>query len=533
MPSIDWTHYHNYTEIVNILLVLNETYSNVVDVFSIGESWLNREIYCVRLTNESDQKAKPEVFFVGYHHAREPITAELTLYFTVYAASNFGSNTTITELINKSEIYVVVALNVDGFDLFQANDHQRKNARPTDEDYDASIDEDPPEDADGDGFAEYLVDTMSGEFIRWEGIDNDNDGKYGEDWKGGVDLNRNYNFAWENGDADKASEIYKGPTPFSEPETEAIRDLVLQHNFSYAISFHSGIELILYPWGHTHDLPPDEAKFIEISSALSNITGGTPYEQASDLYFSYGVWDDWMYGTAGVLALTCEVFANDTVGTVYEPGPLPNTMWVARRLRYWFNPFPSNIEHTALRWLPAFFYITNRTINDTHDVTINQLKPSRTLIGEGYAVDLNVSVQNNGFFEETFNVTIYANATILQTKPLTLRSKEDISFMLAWNTTGFPRGNYAISAYAWPVQGEVDITDNNSTDNWLFITIAGDLDADRDVDIFDIVTIAGSYGSTEGEPRYDGNCDIDGDGDVDIFDIVIAAGNYGESPQVL
>jgi hypothetical protein len=57
----------------------------------------------------------------------------------------------------------------------------------------------------------------------------------------------------------------------------------------------------------------------------------------------------------------------------------------------------------------------------------------------------------------------------------------------------------------------------------------GDVDGDRDVDIFDIVLIAGAYGSEEGEPRYNPNYDIDGDGDIDIFDIVIAASHYGES----
>lgn len=35
---IEWDHYHNYTEIVNILLYLNATYPEVVDMFPIGEN---------------------------------------------------------------------------------------------------------------------------------------------------------------------------------------------------------------------------------------------------------------------------------------------------------------------------------------------------------------------------------------------------------------------------------------------------------------------------------------------------------------
>jgi len=57
--------------------------------------------------------------------------------------------------------------------------------------------------------------------------------------------------------------------------------------------------------------------------------------------------------------------------------------------------------------------------------------------------------------------------------------------------------------------------------------VLGDADRDLDVDIFDIVLIVGAYGSEEGGPAYNRNCDLDGDGDVDIYDVVTAAGNYG------
>lgn len=59
--------------------------------------------------------------------------------------------------------------------------------------------------------------------------------------------------------------------------------------------------------------------------------------------------------------------------------------------------------------------------------------------------------------------------------------------------------------------------------------LTGDVDYDFDVDIFDIVHIAGAYGTNFEDPNFRPECDLDRDGDIDIFDVVRAASNYGES----
>ena len=377
LTSTNWNKYHNYTEIVNILLELNNIYPNIVDVFSVGKSWQNRTIYCLRLTNESITYPKPAILFVGYHHAREPISAELPLYFSVYVAANYGQNATISRILNESEIYVIAALNVDGFNAVAQNEWQRKNAHPFDEDGDGLIDEDLPEDQDGDGRIEYLWDTYTNTFLKWEGWDNDNDGVNGEDWVGGVDLNRNYGFAWNSSagaSTDPASEVYKGPAPFSEPETRALRDLVMQYDFRYAVSFHSGANVILYPWGYTHNPTPDDEKFRQLARNISVLVG-SPYEQGSELYLTSGVWDDWMYGNQSVLSLTFELFENDSAW-IYEPGPQVGTYWIGGILNA-FNPSPSRILETVQRWMPALLYIADQAITHylpgdvNHDGTVD------------------------------------------------------------------------------------------------------------------------------------------------------------------
>jgi hypothetical protein len=528
--SLDWQHYHNYSEIVEVLFSLNASYPAIVDVFSIGTSWWGRDIYCVRLTNESNVDPKPEVFFVGYHHTREPISAELPLYFLVYAAENFGLNSTVTYILNNCEIYVLVALNVDGFDLFQANDWQRKNARPVNEDSDGLFDEDPPEDENENGFVDQLIDysVPGGRFIRWEGMDNDGDSSYGEDWVGGVDLNRNYNYSWEGGVSDPKSEIYKGPFPFSEPETQALRDFVLDHDFPYALSYHSGTELILYPWGHTTNPSPDEAEFIEISADLSNITQGTPYEQASLLYRTYGVWDDWMYGVGDVKAFTCEVFTNETWSGVAEPGPDPDTVWEGG-LKYWFNPFPQAIETVILRWLPTFFYIAERAVNEfTHDIAVMATRLEKHVVGSGHSYRLNITVRNEGGFDETANLRVYMNSSLASEEPLNLSRRSTEIIPIVCNMSAWIKGNYSITVEASPVPEEIDILDNSFIDGWIFVSIPGDVDLDKDVDIFDIVVIAVSYGFSIQDPQYNPDADINDNEEVDIFDVVLAVENYGE-----
>jgi len=532
--SLDWRHYHNYSEIVDVLLFLNSTFPNIVDVFPIGKSWLNRTIYCIRLTNEEIIHSKPKLLFVGYHHARERISAELPLYFAVYATTKFGINNTITRLLNYSEIYIVPALNVDGFEAVSQNEWQRKNTHPFDEDEDGLLDEDPPDDEDGDGYIEYLFfwNGVYYEFLGWEGNDDDGDGLFNEDWIGGVDLNRNYGYQWnatvESGSTDPNAEDFRGPAPFSEPETRALRDLVLQHNFKYAISFHSGAECVVYPWGYTTEPAPDEEKFIEIASEIAGITD-VWYGQSGDWYTTSGVWDDWMYGNRNVLALTCEIYKNDSAWQ-YEPGPQPDTFWGKGVFEY-FNPDPRDIETVILRWLPVFTYITSKAISEAYDVSVTEVIPSKTVIGQNYSVQLNVTVFNQGEFTETLNITIYANSTPITSQMIILPGGNSMTLSLTWNTSGFAKGNYTLWAYVVPVQGETDITDNTLTGGAVTITIPGDVDGDFDVDLFDAVKLLTSYGAKKDAPpppNYDPNCDIDGDGKIDLFDAVRLLTHYGQ-----
>lgn len=154
--------------------------------------------------------------------------------------------------------------------------------------------------------------------------------------------------------------------------------------------------------------------------------------------------------------------------------------------------------------------------------------PAET-VGQEQTANITVTVENQGITIETFNVTAYANATKIGSQQITMNPTEIRVLTFIWDTSGFAKGNYSITAQADVLLGETDVDDNLFTYGWIFITLAGDVDADRDVDIYDIVRMAGVYGVSMPDARYDPNSDMDNDGDTDIYDIVIAAGNYGKS----
>jgi hypothetical protein len=115
-----------------------------------------------------------------------------------------------------------------------------------------------------------------------------------------------------------------------------------------------------------------------------------------------------------------------------------------------------------------------------HDIAVKDVKPSRTVVGQGFKCNINVTVTNEGDFPETFDLTVYAQTMppqeIINTTTVTnLLVGETRSIILTWNTAGFAKANYTIWAYAWPVLGETDTADNYYPGGWILVTMVGDL----------------------------------------------------------
>jgi hypothetical protein len=161
-----------------------------------------------------------------------------------------------------------------------------------------------------------------------------------------------------------------------------------------------------------------------------------------------------------------------------------------------------------------------------HDVAAKDVE-SKAVVGQGYNLTIKVTVENEGAFTETFNVTVQIS-TIFKNQTVTLASGESITVTFRWNTTVFAKGIYTMSASASQVVNETDLDDNTFIYGSVTVTIPGDVDADFDVDIYDIVGIASCYGAKKGEWQYAPVCDINDNEVIDIYDVVIACTHYGQ-----
>jgi parallel beta-helix repeat protein len=171
----------------------------------------------------------------------------------------------------------------------------------------------------------------------------------------------------------------------------------------------------------------------------------------------------------------------------------------------------------------------------SHDIGIANAATSKRVVGQGFNVPINVMVFNYGNNTENINITIYANSTLIgEINNIDLPGRNSTIITFSWNTTGFVKGKYTIWAYAWPVLGETDTTDNTFSDGWVIVSMVGDITGpdgwpDGKCDMRDIRAVAKLFGINYPDPRYDPNCDINDDLRIDMKDIRAVAKQFGKT----
>jgi len=266
--------YHTYDEIALELEEISQKYNTLTHLATMGTSVEGRVIYALKISDNPtlEEDDEPDILYVAEHHSRELITTEIAMGWIRYLLVNYDKDFYVKMLVDSREIWVVPALNPDGYvRVGNGSFEVRKNAHE-------------------------------------------------------VDLNRNYGYMWgfdNEGSSDNPNdETYRGPSPFSEPETQAMKWFVESHSFVTSISWHSGMEAILYPWVYTKKDTPDNDLYRAMGSYMSAVSG-YPYGNPRDgeVYVANGELDDWLYGVHNVLGLTVEVYGgtSDNMWQFFNP----------------------------------------------------------------------------------------------------------------------------------------------------------------------------------------------------------------------
>ncbi len=339
--EVAWNRYYDYEELVDIAHRLARAFPRLVRVNTIGTSVQGRDLMAITVSNFTvgDVDHKPAMYIDGNIHSNEIQGSEVALYTAWYLAENYGSIDWITNLLDSKTFYIVPTINPDARDYYihegNTPHSPRSGMLPRDDDGDGLYDEDPLDDLDGDGNivrmrranpnGRWKVDPKDPrlmiqadpdekgdyDYLGWEGIDNDGDGRINEDGPGFYDPNRNWAWDWQPSHIQGGSDQY----PFSIPEDRAVADFVMAHpNICGAQSYHNSGGMILRGPGNEADKTyseNDQRVYDNIGKRGEQMLPGYNYYVLwRDLYSVYGGELDWLYGTQGIFTFSNELWSS-------------------------------------------------------------------------------------------------------------------------------------------------------------------------------------------------------------------------------
>jgi murein tripeptide amidase MpaA len=244
--------YHNYDSLTNAVKQLANKNPQITKLTSLGKTLKGRDIWMLQIsgTKGLSPLEKQALLICGNLEGDHVIGSEVALGIAEHLVTGYGQDEKVTKALDARTFYIIPRLNPDGAELFfesPLNEHAG-NLKPRDEDYDWLIDEDGPEDLNGDGMitlmrvkdqeGDWIIDEKDPRLMKKkeagtavdelykiypEGIDNDGDELYNEDGPGGFNINRNFphNFGYNP----KGLEVY----PASETETRSVIDFITRY----------------------------------------------------------------------------------------------------------------------------------------------------------------------------------------------------------------------------------------------------------------------------------------------------------------
>ena len=318
----------------------------------IGQSVEGRDIWAFKVSdNPNEDEDEPEVLYTALTHSREPLGMMNLMYFVQLLAEEQNSNPELEYLISNREMWFIPVVNPDGYvynELIEPNGGgmHRKNRANT---------------------------------------------NCGNGSNRGVDLNRNYGFGWGSNDTGSSpnpcSATYRGDTEFSEPETQAVRDFIINHDFNNVLHYHCYSNVYIHPWGNgLFPEEPDSSTLVDIGLEMARYNGYPVGTGLSTIgYTVNGDAVDWTYGD------------QDIISYVPEVGSTSQGFW----------PPESDVVDLCMDQVHSnkiFALVAGA------DIVIQSYELSENEVIPGETMELNVVIQNRGLSDSEADVDISINA---------------------------------------------------------------------------------------------------------------------------
>jgi hypothetical protein len=305
---ISFDDFHGYTGTVDYLKKAAAAYPNITELIEIGRSNKGRPMYVLVISNMSTgttidkhvplrnprsenvqnvppmrpYQGKPGQWIDGGTHGNEFTGTEVCLYIIHKLLSGYGADPEITGIVDENAFYICPIVNPDGvYNSAEGGISQRQNSMMEDDDHDRKVNEDGPDDLNGDGLitqfrykdpegayvqderdAKVMIRLSRGEkttrqrySVIAEDKDNDGDGKRGEDSERGIDVNRNFPEGWFKDDESQGG---SGSYPSSAPESRAVLEFFTNHtNILMTQSYHTSGGFTYRPFARWPDTRMD------------------------------------------------------------------------------------------------------------------------------------------------------------------------------------------------------------------------------------------------------------------------------------
>ncbi|KAJ8004036.1 hypothetical protein DPEC_G00154620 [Dallia pectoralis] len=276
-----YTRYHNMTEISEWMEVMERENPDVVSSMIYGQTYEKRNITLLKIGLSSPERKKAIWMDCGIH-AREWIAPAFCQYFVNELLRMYKTDTKVHKMMKNLDFFITPVVNVDGYTYSWLNESTRlwrKSRSPG-----------------PDGCTCY-----------------------------GTDLNRNFNANWGTigVSTDCCEEEYGGTKASSEPETQAVTDMLdeMSQDLLAFITIHCFGQFIIFPYGNPNTLPPNYNELMAVGLGAANAikaVHGMRYTVISPdiLYPASGLSQDYARQIGIPLSFTFELRDTDEYGFI-------------------------------------------------------------------------------------------------------------------------------------------------------------------------------------------------------------------------